>query len=404
MDGLDTVLSHFDTIYLGYSGGLDSCVLLHQLCRYESLRKKLVAVHIHHGLSPNADEWVKWTQKNVEALSISYQVHYVHITDKNNLEASARKERYAIFNQLLKSKKDVLLLAHHQNDQAETLLLHLFRGTGIDGLSAMPEWRTLGKGQVYRPLLKENRLTLERYAKENQLEWLEDESNENQYFSRNFLRKNIIPQLETRWPGLINNLCRTAEHCQNAKAQIDDAADKCLSEVMDKERINIHLIQKYTKSMQMTLLRLWLEKKQIKKPQYKQLACILDEIVAASKDAMPLMSWKGGMIRRYQNYLYAFSSSERVSIEKKLSESQELASLNIQFRFRQGGEKIRLNGKTQCVKKLFQSWKIPPWERNEIPLIYIDEQLACIQGYVVSDDFLFLPDSIHQCKEKGFSE
>lgn len=383
MDGINARLENFDTIYLGYSGGLDSCVLLHILCQNESVRQKLTAIHINHGLSPHAQDWVKQTQAICHDYSIRYQDYSVTIKQKSNIEASARQERYAIFDKLLSHDKTVLLLAHHQNDQAETLLLHLLRGSGIDGLAAMPEWRSLGQGQLYRPLLTMSRYTLEEYARKHALTWIKDESNDSLGFDRNFLRHQIMPLLQERWPGLVKNLSRSAAHCAVAKEQIDDRAKSVLPSLLEDQRtdvISIKALIQHPRDMQKVLLRCWIEQQGGKKPSQVQLERILDEIIPASIDANPLVSWKGGEVRRYQEKLYFIDNNSVLDSSLRWNDGADI-------RFRQGGEKIRLSGKTRELKKLFQAWKIPPWERDKIPLIYINDVLACVSGWAIADGF-----------------
>lgn len=382
MDGFDAALidtfTQCDRIYLGFSGGLDSCVLLHQMCQHAAIRQKLIAIHIHHGLSQFADDWVTSTKKTCDEARIAYQCFYVMV-DTKNIEASARDARYAVFSTLLVQPSDILLLAHHQNDQAETLLLHLFRGAGIDGLAAMPVSRPLGAGHLYRPLLNIPRTDLLAYAKKNQLAWIEDESNQDNTLNRNFLRNIIIPQLQIRWPGLISNISRTAMHCASARQLLRNVADDALQSKTGNQ-LSINTLTKYPRDMQMLLLRRWLKKQRIQLPSYQILTRIIDELMCASNDANPLVTWKTGEVRRYQGVLYAF-------VLPLNDHSVPLLDAQIDVRFRKGGEKIRWHGKTRDLKKLFQTWKIPPWERDKIPLIYRNNTLVCVQGYVVSDDF-----------------
>lgn len=414
MDGIDAhliqTLVTFDTIYLGFSGGLDSCVLLHILCQNESIRRKLTAIHVNHGLSSHALDWVKQTKALCHDYSVRYQDYSVTIHQENNIEEAARQERYSVFERLLLNDKTVLLLAHHQNDQAETLLLHLLRGSGIDGLAAMPEWRSLGQGQLYRPLLQISRQILEDYAKKQALTWIEDESNHSLCFDRNFLRHQIMPLLEERWPALVNNLSRSAAHCAAAKQQIDDRAKDILPSLFEQasgqtDIISIKILMQHPRDMQKVLLRCWIEKQGGKKPSQVLLKRILDEVIPASMDANPVVSWKGGEVRRYQGGLY-FIGGGRSSMENppfaiascpllQSGQSSERcffvdekeSAPNVQIRYRQGGETIRLSGKTRELKKLFQAWRIPPWDRDKIPLIYINNVLACVCGWAVSDDF-----------------
>lgn len=393
MDGVDERLrqrlASFNKVYIGFSGGLDSCVLLHKLSQNLDIHSKLIAVHINHGLSPHADEWTIFTEKTAKSFNVPFKKFFIHLEKKNNLEESARDERYRIFSSLLENEKEVLVLAHHQNDQAETILMHLFRGAGIDGLAGIPEFRSLGKGKLYRPLLHFSRQSLEQYAKENRLNWIEDESNQSVHFDRNFLRHEIIPLLQKRWPQLIPNLSRTAQHCAAAKQFIQSEIHRELKGMVDKkQRLSITQLVSYPRNAQCFLLREWLAQQNFKLPAQDKIVRILDELIVAKADATPVVSWKEGEIRRYQEWLYAFSSNYS-SKDYSAATTEELKKLQAQHpeshfevRFRQGGEKILWRGKTRDLKKLFQKWQIPPWERNHIPLIYKDNVL--VKVFIVS--------------------
>jgi len=216
---LEQIIQKSTTIWIAYSGGLDSQVLLH-LCVQSKYMNKIKAIHIHHGLSKNADQWVEHCKETCQNLKIPLIIKYIQINEikRKSLEELARHKRYEIFEELLE-ENDVLLMAHHADDQAETFLLRALRGSGIEGLSAIPQQRKLGKGILYRPLLNFSRMELQKYAHENNLKWIEDESNQCEKFDRNFLRKQIIPILKNRWKGLEKTLCRTA-HIQTETAQL----------------------------------------------------------------------------------------------------------------------------------------------------------------------------------------
>jgi len=391
MDEFDASLKEakVETLYIGFSGGLDSRVLLHKLCQDPILRAKLIAVHINHHLSPNADIWAKQARAICEQEHVPFQLFSVKV-DSKNIEASARKERYRIFESLLINQHQILLLAHHKNDQAETLLLHLLRGAGIDGLSAMPMWRALGGGCLYRPFLHTLRLTLEHYAQQHHLTWIEDESNQTMHFNRNFLRHEIIPLLQERWPGVVSNLARTVAHCADARKTLRELAEARFAVIAERYhehyRLKLSLLSQESRAMQKNILRLWFEKKAIKNPSQAKLLAILDTLIPAAQDANPIVILEDIQVRRYQGWLYCIESIVGVN---------NICPNSIDIRFRQGGETLRHHGQTQSLKKLFQAWKVPPWERDKIPLIYINNQLVGVLGYTLnaSDDI-----SVYQYK------
>ncbi|WP_065235452.1 tRNA lysidine(34) synthetase TilS [Legionella brunensis] len=403
-------LKRYDRLIIGYSGGLDSTVLLHSLSLQSELTPQLTAIHINHGLSPNALEWQKHCERFCDKLRIPLIVKQIDFKRNANIEDAARRARYAAFMELI-GVNDCLILAHHINDQAETLLLHLLRGTGIDGLAGMADTKKLGQGQLLRPLLHLSRATLESYANSHQLLWIDDESNEDIDFSRNYLRHQIIPLLVSRWPKAINNFARTSDHCQQAQANLEDLA---IIDCPDLKRIpnqlSISQLTNLSKARLANVLRVWLRHNQIKLPPTTTFNRLITEMVYAKKDANPQVIWEDVCVRRYQERLYLlkeFSQEALVTFQwssfpKPLDLGRGLGTLSanlsdeglsipaqssIEIRFRQGGEVFCWHGQTKALKKLFQEWRIPPWLRDRIPLVYINQQLACIVGYAISDRF-----------------
>jgi len=405
-------LQYCDHIYLGFSGGLDSCVLLHALSKSEYLKPKITAVHVHHGLSAHATAWQQWAQALCLQWDIAFYSQSVFVEQKNSksLEEAAREARYHVFESLMQSSKDVMLLAHHQNDQAETVLLHLLRGSGVGGLAGMPVWRPLKKGFLYRPFLNIGREKLEVYAELHQLDWIDDESNQDCRFDRNFIRHTIVPLLKERWPAVTANLARTTRHCAWARDRVSEWAVNELNTLLDNRRLKLSRFRDYTKEAQMELLREWIKQEGFRLPGFDKLKRIVEEVVPARRDANPLVKWEGCEIRRYQDYLYALSGSltfNNTSAYVWDDKSKPLMLLDktgqclgilsgmflpedkkITVRFRQDGEIIQWKGKHRELKKLLNQWKIPPWERDFIPLIFFDDQLACIPGWAVGDDFI----------------
>jgi tRNA(Ile)-lysidine synthase len=203
-----------ETCWVAYSGGLDSLVLLHVLANIKNkIKPKLVAVHINHGISNDADLWVEHCQKKCSNYAIELQIFSIDLTNKSDkgTEAFAREKRYEALGNLMHSH-DLLLTAHHMDDQLETILLQLLRGSGPDGLVGMPQAREFSKGILLRPLLGYSREEIHDYALSESLSWIEDESNKSNRYDRNFLRNKIIPELLTRWPGALKTVLRAASH------------------------------------------------------------------------------------------------------------------------------------------------------------------------------------------------
>jgi len=410
-------LNDFTQLIVGFSGGLDSTVLLHLLASHPSLRHKLLAVHVNHGISEHASSWQSHCELFCQNLAINFLSRSVQFNRSANIEEEARMARYEVFSSFL-TASDCLMLAHHRDDQAETLLLQLFRGAGVDGLAAMAEVSLLGLGAVARPFLSHSREELESYATHHQLKWVEDESNQEIKYSRNYLRHQIMPLLLHKWPGVVGNLARTASHCQQAKANLDELALSDHPELLVANKaLFIEPLRKLSMERMTNVLRLWLKRNQIQLPATTTFQRLIHEVINAGEDATPLVSWDNIEIRRYQHYLYvdkkktislppsldwAEFPSPLVLTEYNLHLIAKKASAGLHIpqkskvviRFRQGGEHFFWHGQTKQLKKLLQEWAIPPWCRDTIPLIYIDNQLAAVVGYAVSD--LFFSDKSSQ--------
>lgn len=400
------IFEQSNTIWIAYSGGLDSQVLLH-LCVQSKYVNKIKAIHIHHGLSKNADQWAEHCQKICEELKIPLIIKHIKINElkRKSLEEVARQARYEIFEELLE-ENDVLLMAHHADDQAETFLLRAFRGAGVEGLSAIPQQRKLGKGILYRPLLNFSRMELQKYAHENNLKWIEDESNQSEEFDRNFLRKQIIPVLKNRWKGLEKTLCRTA-HIQTEAAQLlfeiaSEDLIKCQCD--DQNILNIERVLQLSEQRRANLLRFWLKSLGFEIPSKIKIKQIQEDILLSKIDRQPCVTWKNAEIRRYRQNLYAMSPLPPKILQPiefiwdlkknlklpfgELKAEKEIFGLpnnTYQIRFRKGGETCFVYGQHHEVKKLLQEKGVPTWLRAFIPLIYKEDILVAIPNVVIAD-------------------
>ena len=406
-----THLASYHHLFLGFSGGLDSTALLHLLAHIPEVASKLSAIHVHHGLSPHADSWLLHCQTTCASLSIPITVRVVEFEQRFNLEEHARKARYEAFLTLM-GENDGLLLGHHADDQAETLLLQLIRGAGVDGLAAMPAMKPLGLGQVLRPLLKCSRAELEAYANLHELRWIDDESNQDRAFSRNYLRHQVMPLLRDRWPGVVNNLARTALHCQDAKVNLRALAELDCPELMassDTLTISSLLTNKTPDHARLAnVLRIWLINNNVRLPSTATFNRIIHEVIYAGIDAIPCVEWDGVRIRRYRDKLYVLKQESIVTrwtlewlnfpapihinnqhLHATLSKTGLCVPLGslIQVKFRQGGEHFLWHGQTKALKKLLQEWHVPPWQRDTIPLIYVEDELVAVVGFAVDDRF-----------------
>lgn len=401
-------LDKYNQIIVGFSGGLDSTVLLHALAA-TCLKKKILAVHINHGISPNAHLWQQHCEQFCIEEGVRFLAQEVQFNRSSNIEEGARLARYAVFSSLLNTT-DCVVLAHHRDDQAETVLLQLFRGAGIDGLAAMAERSTLEPGALLRPFLIHSRKVLEQYARKNQLKWVEDESNNQLDYSRNYLRHQIIPLILNQWPGAMSSIARAADHCQQARRNLDSLAQQDLKELTTAENnLNLLPLISLNEDRIINILRLWLRARKVKLPSTKTLQRIIHEMIHASQDAQPIVSWGSIRIRRHKQHLYIEKMQPSDLLEsivwqnfpaplildnfRTLTAKKGEEGLNIppgaiiEVRFRAGGERITLHGQNKKLKKLFQEWDIPTWLRDRVPLIYLDNQLAAVVGFALNDCF-----------------
>lgn len=401
-------LASYEHLFVGFSGGLDSSVLLHRLSRHPAFIHKVTAVHINHGLSPNASFWQEHCQRLCEQWQVNFLALSVRCDPRGNVEEAARVARYQALGALIK-KNNCLLMGHHLDDQAETLLLHLFRGAGVDGLAAIPEKSTLGEGDLRRPLLNCTRQSLQAYALEHQLSFIEDESNANTRFSRNFLRQEIFPLLKSRWAGVTRNLARTAEHCRLAQANLNDLAHLDCPSLAEKSSVlPLAPLLRLNRARLGNVLRAWLRQHGVRMPNTRTFNRLIDEMILAAPDSNPEIHWRQVTIQRYQQHLYlsplrtestpvlpwtTFPNTLCLQGLGKLTAETADEGLfipsgsQLAIRFREGGETFYWHGQHKSLKKLLQEWKIPPWQRQQIPLLYVDNQLAAVVGYAVSDHF-----------------
>ncbi|QKQ24717.1 tRNA lysidine(34) synthetase TilS [Candidatus Ruthia endofausta] len=367
-------------IVLSLSGGIDSVVLLHYLNMHYP--NKTSVIHYNHHLSQYCNEWDKFCEKLCLSLNIAYLSIDLSFDNTSNIEENARKKRYHSLSNSLK-ENEVLCTAHHQNDQAETLLLQLFRGGGIKGLAAMPKEKPLGKGIHYRPFLTINKSQIIDYAENNKLSWIEDDSNKNTNFRRNFLRLEILPKLSDVYKNLGRTLARSAKHQSETLKLIRELADidiKMHHIINSTNRIDTSKLTKLGTHRIKNVLLHHLNFLNFLTPSDKIMHQII-ELLHTKEDANPLVCWDKYEIRRYQNELYFINKALPRKNESCpfYEEFKDLKKISI--RYRQEGQRIKLLGKThtQSLKKVLQEASIPPWERSQLKMYYIDNKLCAIE-------------------------
>jgi tRNA(Ile)-lysidine synthase len=392
---------------VAFSGGLDSHVLLHALCKLRAvLDAEIGAVHVNHGLQQDAGHWESHCRQLCADLQVPYASLKVDGTARRgeSPEAAARRARYTALADWLPAQH-YLLTAQHQDDQAETLLLQLLRGSGVSGLAAMPVLTTLGAGRHLRPLLAVTREALYQYAIANKLAWIEDPSNTDTRFDRNYLRQQVLPVLRERWPAVASSLSRSASHCADAARLLADLAEQDLHALTGRENtLSLAGLVALPYTRQSNVLRHWIKRISGKTPSAAVLARIMNDVTGSRRDSEPCVRWGGFEIRRYREELFllhqAGSEDQPGALEWALAgplalpgsggvltataetgrgiRAAAVPAGRVRVAWRQGGE---------YLKKLFQEQGIPPWERSRIPLIYIEDQLAAVAGMWVCEPF-----------------
>lgn len=405
---------------VAYSGGLDSTVLLHAMHHSLTIAGhaqgdipifSLRAIHVNHGLSPNADQWQRLCEQQCAHLGIPLHVERITLDQDAmaNLESQARDKRYGVFERQLEPD-EWLLMAHHLDDQAETFLLRSLRGAGPRGLAAIPKRRPLGRAMLLRPLLGVPRAALQAYAEQALLAWVEDESNESRMFDRNFCRHELLPKIEKRWPAYRESWQRSAQLCAEADILLDDLAaiDFEAAKCPVPTVINARKLQALSLARQRNTLRYWLALAGAPDPGWNVLTHIVEELIPAAQGTQPEIRWHANessvVLRRYRQNLYLQKLISNIASltpvdwqPKKMrhlkdngliySLATEGAGLRVEgdavlnLRYRQGGETCKLQGRrTRTLKKILQDANIAPWLRDRVPLLYYDEELVCIPG------------------------
>jgi len=404
-------------IVVALSGGIDSVVLLDAVLSLKSLTIPVIAVHVHHGLSEKADSWLMFCSDLCARYNIYFCGERVSIPDfSQGVEAAARDARYAALSKHL-DEHTVLLTAQHQDDQAETLLLALKRGSGVRGLAAMPSVLVLGQGRLLRPLLSTSRADIEAYARLKGLEWVEDDSNRDNQFDRNFFRLDVLPALNQRWPGFSANVARSAQLAGQANELLDEIANEDLTQVrIARNQLNLTTLIALSDARVNNLLRLWLRQFDIEMPSQLQLAQLVRQMCHAKVDSDPIIDLGQFSVRRYQQAIYLvakdiecvasrldwdvceplFLGNGLGAIEANASNElpalrQPLESEIVSVHFSVAGSiKVAPHGrdKRRTIKKLLQEYNVPTWQRQYVPFIYYNQQLVCAVGLWIDKGFL----------------
>ena len=405
------------TIWIAFSGGLDSTVLLHAAAEVvASTGHRLCAVHIDHGLHADSAAWSQHCQSVCDELNITCKNITVDTTPHMQLgvEGAARAARYEAFESTL-GASDILLTAHHADDQLETVLLQLFRGSGSQGLAGCAARRSLGNALLLRPLLEVRREQIATYAKQFNLQWLHDPTNDSLQFDRNYLRHELMPSLHARWPRLHATISRAAQWQSENAQLLDDLATVDSSNLALDSGVALScesLIQLSDARLR-NLLRWWIRRNGFPVPSAQIMQRIIHDAIKSEYDREPCVSWQGCEIRKYRGVLYLQETlpphDETQKLIWVLNEPLSLPALDLtltstalaefgvelknintlEVGFRLGGEVMRPRGRgcQKDLKSLFQEAGVLPWLRNRIPLLFKDDQLICVWGYWISEEF-----------------
>lgn len=400
-------------LWIAYSGGRDSHVLLH-LAVAAGLQPR--AVHVDHGLHPDSGRWAAHCTAVCRALGVSLAVRQVSVADSGvaGVEAAAREARYEVFRSLLQAG-ELLLTAHHRDDQAETVLLRALRGAGLRGLAAIPRERPLGPGRLLRPLLDVPRDHIDDYARAHDLHWIDDPSNETLQPDRNYLRHTVMPALRRRWPAAEGRLARLAAQAAEDAALLDELADLDLDACADADSLSVQALARLSRPRLRNAVRRWLYRNDRRPPEAARLEAGLDALLTAGADREPVLRWSEGTIRRYRGRLYLLDSRTaelpdsihawdmagvlpipgigRLAVSETRRGERLSGSLlereDITVRLRRGGERIRPPGSrhSRPLKTLFQEAGVPPWERRRTPLIFAGEVLVAVGERWIAADY-----------------
>jgi tRNA(Ile)-lysidine synthase len=386
---------------VAYSGGMDSSVLLHALSALPQVRERgLAAVHVDHGLDTASAGWAAHCARVAQALGVPCEIVRVSVPREGlGLEASARAARHAALQERL-PPGGVLAMAHHADDQSETVLLKLLRGAGPEGLGGMRERREFARGWLWRPLLSLPRSALQAYAQAHGLEWIDDPSNADPALARNFLRADVLPRLRQHWPRLDDALQHAARHARAAAEFIDAQAAEALAQMQGLDPATLHWSPwlALPDALRDPVLRRWLRELELAEPTHLILAELERQLRDADAERVPCIAYAGTELRRHRELLYARAAADDpppgwetpwdgTPLELpagcgvlRLHPSPAPGQATFTVHFRRGGERLKPLGSahTRELRDLFQSAGIPPWERPRLPLIYRDQQLFAV--------------------------
>ena len=397
-------------VVLALSGGLDSMVLLQLLTAARELQPfALQAVYVHHGISQYASQWGEFCARQCAKRSVAFTERKITLSGTDNLEQKARQARYQALADYIISPEQILVTAHHSDDQLETLLLALKRGAGPAGLAGIAAQRVFAKGQLCRPLLPFSREQLLQFASQQQLEWIEDDSNSDTRFERNFIRQQVAPVLRERWPHFAQSAQRSMQHIAAQQQLLDHYTEQATQQCVDDKTLSLNQLEQYHPLQQDLVIRAWLAEFGLN-PETQWLATLKQQVIAARQDAAPQLQLGDYQIRRFADKLYLLSSADTAEPQARLHWQGEselhlpaglgrvffaataddnalaLAASDADIVFGQLSLRFTPVGQSMSkpLKQWFKLWQVPPWQRQRIPLLLVDGQLQVVLGYASS--------------------
>ena len=400
---------------IALSGGVDSMVLLDLLSKAKRSSDVIKAIHINHNLHESSKEWVDFAKDACKKYKLPLIIESINPKQEGfGLEAEAREQRYKKFKEIILDN-ECLLTAHHLDDQIETTLFRIFRGTGLDGLRSIRKKAKFGKGLLCRPLINIPREAIEQYAKLNDIKWIEDPSNKNIDFDRNYLRNNIVPSIKKRWPNAQKTITRLSSLAENNQKLLHELAKEDIGEIEKFNVLDIGILSNKSSLRINNIFRFMILKNNMGIPSLKVLENGIETLINAKSDS-PIITWDGCSIRRYKNTLYFFNpdlkqdeirplkmkwfidetinlGGNRGSIQARFIKGQGIAlnkcPKSLEIKYRKGGEQIKPSGHkiTKSLKNLFQENNVLPWVRDQIPLFYLDEELISVGDLWFNQDY-----------------
>ncbi len=400
--------------WVAFSGGVDSTALLHAMARIRGeLTAEVKAIHINHGLHPDADSWQDHCGHQCKKLGIPLVCETVQLerVARQSPEALARTARYAAIKAKMQND-DMLLTAHHADDQAETLILNLMRGAGVDGLAAIQPVRRLGRVWLARPLLEWRRDQLSKFLAGEDIRFIEDPSNEDLSIRRNYVRHEILPRLAEMWPAAIDRLNKSAELARSASSILKNLAEADLAQCLGLQvyEINLDRFSEFDTNRQALIVREWCRSNKLPTPNQQQLNELIRQLQDSREDSAVCLKWPGVELHRYRSMLFIMAALPDYPQGWQLDwdglnpadlpggcgnislHCDQLAAFTdppLRLHVRSGSEQLHPVGQAhhKTLKQLFQSAGIPPWLRSRIPLVSRNGQCLAVGDIWLDQQF-----------------